>query len=211
MFTISMLTVNPFRENTYVLHSDNGKAVVIDPGMSNAAEEKEFYELVAQARLIPEKTLLTHCHIDHVLGVRSLNIKFKLEPWYHAEEAANYVAAMEYGPGIGLPISKMVPAGGFLNEGDVVEVNGCQLEVLATPGHSAGSVCFYCREQGFLIGGDVLFRESVGRTDLPGGNFDQLKASINRLMRDLPPETVVFPGHGPQTTLAHEARNNPYL
>ena len=211
MLTVSILTVNPFRENTYVLHNSAGHALIIDPGMSNAQEEADFMALVAQAKLLPERIILTHCHIDHILGVRPLNLRYRMAPYYHELEELNYNEAMAYGPGIGLPIAKKVDAAGYLKEGDLIEMEGGTLEVIETPGHSSGSLSFYCREQSFLIGGDVLFRESIGRTDLPGGDNRVLIQTVQRLIATLPPETIVYPGHGPETSIGYEARFNPYL
>lgn len=210
MLHILRHTFNPFQENTYVVH-DGGEAVLIDPGCWNSAEELELDRSLERAGVRPVRLVLTHAHLDHVLGNAGVERRHGLRPWMHRNDLPLLEAAPRQGHVYGIPCEPSPEPEGFLEEGDVVALSGGQLEVLFVPGHAPGHIVLYCREQGFVIGGDVLFRESIGRTDLPGGDTDTLLHHIRTKLFTLPDDTVVYPGHGPETTIGHEKRANPFL
>jgi len=211
MLNIKQFTFNLFSENTYVLYDDSHRAVILDPGCYDNFEQAQLQAYINQKALIPQALWLTHAHIDHVLGNQFVFDTWGLQPQMHRAEITNLERLPAYAPSFGFPPIHSPAASHFLEAGDVLQLGEYELEALFVPGHSAGSLCFYHRAGGWMIGGDVLFRESIGRTDLPGGDFDTLIASIRNQLFTLPDETIVYPGHGPATTLGYEKRNNPFL
>lgn len=211
MFEIKYFTVNPFQENTYVLINDKKQCIIIDPGFYYENERTEFLTFIESEGLKVARLLNTHCHIDHILGNRLVERTFGVGLEIHekdkvildfgAQTASMYNIGYEPSP---MPVS-------YLKEGDTVTLGDDVLEVRFTPGHSPGSISFYCAAQQFVIAGDVLFQESIGRTDLPGGSFDVLAQSIREQLYTLPDEVVVYPGHGPSTTIGHEKKYNPFV
>ncbi|MCS4224725.1 MBL fold metallo-hydrolase [Sphingobacterium sp. BIGb0165] len=211
MLTIRTFTFNPYQENTYLLYNEEGNALIIDPGMYGEKEQVEFLTFVDLHNLTPQLLLNTHCHIDHVLGNYFIHEKFDLLPQFHEGELSTLVAVQNYAPQMGFrydisPIGEV-----FLKDGDKIQIDNDELEVILAPGHSPAHVCFYSASQKFLIGGDVLFRNSIGRTDLPGGNHQQLLDNIKQRLYTLPDDTVVYPGHGPSTTIGFEKNSNPFI
>lgn len=208
---IGIFCFNDFMENTYILHDATGECVIIDPGCSNAKEEGVLIEYIDAQGLTPKRLLNTHCHIDHVLGNRFISEKYKLPLESHKGEVpvleANKMVAQMYG----MSYTESVPIELFLAEGDTVSFGDTRLEVLFTPGHSPASISFFHRESKQLIAGDVLFQGSIGRTDLPGGDFDTLIKSIKEKYYPLGDDVVVYPGHGPSTTIIEEKIRNPFL
>ncbi len=210
MLHIIRHTFNPFQENTYVVH-DGGEAVIVDPGCWNTAEEQALARSLDEGHLTPVKLVLTHAHIDHVLGNASIHKRYGLAPWMHRLDLPLLEAAPRQGHVYGIPCGPSPAPAGFLEEGDTVALSGGKLDVLFIPGHAPGHIVLYCKEQGFVIGGDVLFRESIGRTDLPGGDTQTLLDHIREKLFTLPDDTIIHPGHGPETTIGHEKRHNPFL
>lgn len=203
-------TFNPFMENTYVLH-DGGKGVIIDPGCYDPAEEIELIEAIESKGIIIEKILNTHGHIDHVLGNSFAKAKFNVPLWVGEHDAATLKSVEAYAPSYGFQKYNPAEPEHLMKEGDEIEVGGGKLKVLFVPGHAPGHIAFYNAADGFVIGGDVLFQESIGRTDLPGGDFDTLMNSIREKFYTLPDETIVYPGHGGETTIGHEKKFNPFI
>ncbi|NVJ48725.1 MAG: MBL fold metallo-hydrolase [Cytophagia bacterium] len=203
-------TFNPFMENTYVLH-DDGKGVIIDPGCYDPAEEIELIEAIESKGIIIEKILNTHGHIDHVLGNSFAKAKFNVPLWVGEHDAATLKSVEAYAPSYGFQKYSPAEPEHLMKEGDEIEVGGGKLKVLFVPGHAPGHIAFYNAANGFVIGGDVLFQESIGRTDLPGGDFDTLMNSIREKFYTLPDETIVYPGHGGETTIGHEKKFNPFI
>jgi len=211
MLTIRTFTFNPYQENTYLLYNEEGNALIIDPGMYGEKEQVEFLTFVDLHNLTPQLLLNTHCHIDHVLGNYFIHENFDLLPQFHEGELSTLVAVQNYAPQMGFrydisPIGEV-----FLKDGDKIQIDNDELEVILAPGHSPAHICFYSASQKFLIGGDVLFRNSIGRTDLPGGNHQQLLDNIKQRLYTLPDDTVVYPGHGPSTTIGFEKNSNPFI
>jgi hydroxyacylglutathione hydrolase len=211
MFTVKAFTFSPVQENTYVLYNDKGNAFIIDPGCYFEEERDTLAQFLQQNKLQPVKLLNTHCHLDHVFGNKWVYETYGLELHLHPNEQQVLAYAPTSGLMWNLPFDNYNGPFHFLNEGDELLLDDDRLKVLFAPGHAPGHVCFYCEKQGFVIGGDVLFRESIGRTDLPGGNHETLLKSIRTQLFTLPDETVVYSGHGPTTTIAYEKRNNPFL
>lgn len=211
MLKARVFTFSPVQENTYVLYNEHNKAIIIDPGCYFTAEQETLKMFINDTGLEPVRLLNTHCHLDHVFGNKWVHETWGLELYIHPGEEAMLKMAPLSGDKWGLPFSNYQGPLHFLEEGDTVQLGNDALEVILAPGHSPASICFYCREQQFLIGGDVLFRESIGRTDLPGGDHETLLNSIRTKLFTLPDEVVVYPGHGESTTIGYEKENNPFL
>lgn len=211
MITIKQFTFNPIQENTYVLYNEENKALIIDPGCYFSNEENELKSFIADNNLTPVQLLNTHCHLDHVFGNKFVAAQYGLELYIHPEEEKMLKRAPESGQMWGLTFENYDGPLHFLNEGDTIKLGNDVLEILLTPGHSPGSICFYNAAQKFVIGGDVLFYESIGRTDLPYGNHETLLTSIREKLFTLPDDVKVYNGHGPATTIGHEKKNNPFL
>ena len=211
MLHVQSFTFSPIQENTYVLYNDEKQAVIIDPGCYTAYEEMELADFISSRNLTVEYLLQTHCHLDHVFGTEYCANRYNLQPCIHPAETVVLNFAEQAGIMWGLPFTAYTGPVHHLAKGPLIQLGEDELTVLFVPGHSPGHVAFYCAAQQFVIGGDVLFRESIGRTDLPGGNHQQLLNSIEEEFFTLPAETKVYSGHGPYTTIAHEKANNPFF
>ncbi len=211
MLQVKTFTFSPIQENTYVLYNEQGKAIIIDPGCYLSVEQETLKKFIKDTKLQPVQLLNTHCHLDHVFGNKWVHDEFGLELHLHTLEQPVLERAPFSGERWGLPFENYQGPLHFLAEGDTVKLDNDALKVILTPGHSPGSICFYCEEQLFLIGGDVLFRESIGRTDFPGGDHATLLNSIREKLFILPDEVKVYAGHGLTTTIGHEKQYNPFL
>ena len=211
MLTVKSFTFSPVQENTYVLSDEKDACCIIDPGCYFGNERTELEEWVEQEGLTPKYLLNTHCHLDHVFGNKFVYDTWGLPLHIHEKEKAVLDYAPVSGLQWGLPFENYRGPLVFLSVGGVVKWGEDELKVIFLPGHSPGSVGFYCEAQGFLIGGDVLFRESIGRTDLPGGDHETLLRSIRGQLWPLPDDTVVWSGHGEPTTIGWEKAHNPFL
>jgi len=211
MITVQFFTFNPFQENTYVLFSDGGEAIIVDPGCYATQENKDLIGFIEKKKLRVVQLINTHCHIDHVLGNQLMASQYSLELFIHKNEEQVLAFAPQTGTMYGVPFEHYNGPLHFLAAGDKVQLGDDLLEVLLTPGHSPGSICLYNAAGKFVIAGDVLFKDSIGRTDLPGGNHVALLNSIQTVLFNLPGDTVVYPGHGPSTTIGYEKENNPFL
>ncbi|MFD1771712.1 MBL fold metallo-hydrolase [Sphingobacterium suaedae] len=211
MLSIQTFTCNPFQENTYVVYNPDGLCAIFDPGMSNPKEEDRLIAFIQENELSPIALYNTHCHIDHVLGNRFVYERYGLFPQLHEGEVPVLVSVESRAPMFGMRYDVSPIPDEFLQEGQTVRIGEDNLQVLFVPGHSPAHLCFYSAQNNFLIGGDVLFRNSIGRTDLPGGNHQQLVDNIQRKIYTLPNDTVVYPGHGPTTTIGFEKNTNPFI
>lgn len=211
MLSVQPFTFNPVQENTYIVYNDAKECCIIDPGCYFASEEQQLVDFVESNGLKPLYLLNTHCHLDHIFGNRFIHKRYGLALHLHKLEKA----VLEHGPISGqmwqLPFDNYDGELKYIDEGDTIKIGNEVLEILFTPGHSPGSVCFYSREHKFLIGGDVLFQGSVGRTDLPGGDFATLEESIKTKLYTLPEDVIVHPGHGESTTIGEEMKTNPFV
>jgi glyoxylase-like metal-dependent hydrolase (beta-lactamase superfamily II) len=202
---------NLFSENTYILYLETGEAAIIDPGCNDSAENRKLADFISSNGLKPVLLLNTHAHIDHIFGNHFVYEKYGLKPYlHHADlqilEALEYSASFYGTTATASPMPEV-----FLNDGDFINLGDEKLEVIYAPGHSPGSVCFYSEKHKKLWGGDVLFRESIGRTDLPGGDFDTLAHYIHTCLFTLPDDVIIYSGHGPTTTIGHEKKHNPFV
>ena len=211
MATVKFFQNNPFQENTYLLYDETGECAIIDPGMDTATEQNAIVNFIRDNNLKPVLLLNTHCHIDHVLGNKFMLDQYGLKPQFHKGELPVLEAMTAYAPSVGVRYELSPVPDVYLSETGTVHFGNTELELVFAPGHSPAHLCFYDKKDNQLIGGDVLFRNSIGRTDLPGGNFSQLIESINQKLFTLPDNCTVFPGHGPETTIGYEKENNPFL
>jgi hydroxyacylglutathione hydrolase len=208
--TVHAFTFNPFQTNSFIVHGEK-EAILIDASCSEPAEFAGIEEYLDRHGLKVTRYLLTHGHIDHIMGCAYLARERGASFAMHRADLPFIERAVEQGVMFGTPIEQPPRPEKFLNEGDSIEVEGATLDVLHVPGHSPGSVAFVDRANGYVIGGDVLFMNSIGRTDLPGGSLPELMESIFQKFIPLGDEFVVYPGHGPATTIGEERRNNPFL
>ncbi|MBL4667877.1 MAG: MBL fold metallo-hydrolase [Flavobacteriales bacterium] len=211
MINVHYFTFNGFQENTYILSDDTKECVIIDPGCYSNEEQQILANYISDNDLKPVKLLNTHCHIDHVLGNNFVANKYNVGLEMHEKDLPTLHATPEYGQTFGFNIDKSPEPTTFLEEGDVVKFGDSELHVLFTPGHCTGHIVFVSHDDKFVINGDVLFRGSIGRTDLPGGDYETLITSIKTKMMTLPEDYEVFSGHGPSTTVGFEKSNNPFL
>ena len=211
MLTVKKFTFSPVQENTYVVFNQEGDGCFIDPGCYSANERNELKYFIEATGITPKYLLNTHCHLDHIFGNKFIHEQYKLDLHIHEKEKP----VLDFGPSAGLmwglPFDNYQGNLVFLKEGDTVKLGNDDLTVLFTPGHSPGSICYYCRKQLFIISGDVLFRESIGRTDLPGGDFEVLIGSIHGKLWPLQDDVIVYSGHGIETTIGYEKVNNPFV
>lgn len=211
MLKIKLFTFNPFQENTYVLYDQNGAAAIVDPGCYESEERELLRSFILEENLSPQLLLNTHCHIDHVLGNAWVKRTFDVPLLIHDKDIAVLNSVKIYAPNYGFHQYEPTEPDGYLSTDQEIKIGDQTLEVRYVPGHAPGHVIFYHFESGTCIAGDTLFRESIGRTDLPGGDHELLLEKIESELFSLPDETVVYPGHGPVTTIGFEKINNPFV
>lgn len=209
---IRTYTFNPFQENTYLIHDDQNNAVIVDPGCYTTQEREVLDEFIQNNDLKIHAILNTHCHIDHVLGNAYLARTYGVDIITHEGELSTLSmvgpSAQLYGF-TGYESSPLPTI--FVEEGDELTFGEIRFKVIFAPGHSIAHIAFYNEENDILLGGDILFKGSFGRYDLPGGSLETLKNSILTKIFTLPGNTVVYPGHGPETTIGSERSSNPIL
>ena len=211
MLTVQFFTFNAFQENTYIIYAANGEAIIVDPGCSSTTENNALLHFVTQHNLKVVQLINTHCHLDHILGNQLIASTYGLELFLHPNEEQMLILSPQAAKMYGVQLNAYKGPLHFLSGGDVIKLGENELKVLDAPGHSPGSICLYSQAGGFIIAGDVLFRESIGRTDLPGGNHKVLIESIQTQLFTLPDNVVVYSGHGTTTTIGHEKQYNPFL
>ncbi|MHB1177612.1 MAG: MBL fold metallo-hydrolase [Daejeonella sp.] len=211
MIHIKSFACNPYQENTYLLYDDSLECVIIDPGMYNGDEQNSVLKFIAENKLKPVLLLNTHCHIDHVLGNKFIYDTYGLLPQFHKGEEQVLNAVVAYAPQMGIRYEVSPLPEIYLPESGSISFGNSKLELIFAPGHSPAHLCFYNKEEKFLVGGDVLFYRSIGRTDLPGGDHDQLISNIREKIFTLPDDCRVYPGHGQSTIIGSEKQFNPFL
>jgi len=211
MIQVQHFVFNDFLENTYLLWDETGDCLIIDPGCNTPEERQAVLQFIEGNKLKVVLLLNTHCHIDHVLGNKWVKETCGVAFWTHKKEVVVLDTLVNVGKMYGVFVEASPPPDRFLEEGDEVTFGNSKLSVLFTPGHSPGSISFYAEAEQFVIGGDVLFQSSIGRTDLPGGSYHLLMENIMNKFMVLPDEVVVYSGHGPATTIGLEKRNNPFI
>ena len=209
---IKSFTFNPFQENTYIIYDQTKECLIIDPGCYTKEEEIRLNKFIIKNELNPVKIINTHCHIDHILGNKFANEKWGAELYIHKADLPLIENAGEISKTYGLANYKRSPyPKHFLEQGSIITFGENSFEILFTPGHAPGHICLYNKINNILIAGDLIFKRSVGRTDLPFGNYDTLIKSISSKILPLPNETQIFCGHGEATNLGNEKTHNPFL
>jgi len=212
LIQVQKFTFNLFSENTFILwDNDSKESVIVDPGCSDEDEEKELDGFIKKNNLNVKYLINTHCHIDHILGCEF--IKEKYNPVYYAPklDLPLLTNSKMQANTVGIDFSISILPEKYLTENLELKIGNTSLKFLFTPGHTPGEYCLYISDIKTCISGDVLFFDSIGRTDLWGGNYDTLLKSINEKLLTLPDETVVYPGHGEKTTIGREKKLNPFL
>jgi len=211
MITIEKLVFNPFQENTFVLFDETKECIIIDPGVYEEHEKKHLQDYISANGLKPKKQIYTHCHIDHILGNNFIIKTYGLKPEIHKAGLPFLLRGHEQGKIYGFQMEENAATDLFIEEGDIIKFGNSELKVVYTPGHADGSICFISDDQKFVITGDVLFRDSIGRTDFPTGDFDLLMQSIHQKLFTLEDDFTVYCGHGPETSIGYEKVNNPFI
>lgn len=205
------MTFNLFQVNTYFLSDETGECIIIDAACYDAEEKGIVRKYLSDNKLRLVRNLNTHCHVDHVLGNEFIADTYHVNPEYHPGAAPFLLTIKEMGLSFGFHIGTIPAPARKLVDNEIIRWGHSSLRVLYAPGHAEGSVCFYSEAEKFVITGDVLFKDTIGRTDLPTGNLNILLKSIQDRLFTLPPDTVVYPGHGPETTIGYEINNNPFI
>ncbi len=209
---IKTFTFNPFQENTYIIYDTTNECIIVDPGCYTSKEKAILKQFITKNKLKPVKLINTHCHIDHILGNKFVSEEWNIDLYMHKEdllllENASNIAEIygfeDYEPS---PLPKY-----FLSQKKKITFGKSNFNVLFTPGHAPGHICLYNKKNNILISGDLIFQKSIGRTDLPGGDYETLINSIKKNILPLPDETQIFCGHGPSSILNFEKQHNPYL
>jgi len=211
MITVRVLVFNPFSENTYIASDDTGECIIIDPGCENDGEREELQSVLKKNGLKPVKIINTHCHIDHILGNAFVKDTFSVPLLIHKRELPLLTNFVQQGAFFGLETGSQVEPDSFIEEGDTVKFGASEFDCLHIPGHSPGGIALVSRQEKIAFTGDTLFQGSIGRSDLPGGDHNLLVKCIREKLLTLDPATVIYPGHGPETTVAEERRTNPFL
>jgi glyoxylase-like metal-dependent hydrolase (beta-lactamase superfamily II) len=209
---IESFVFNPFMENTYLAYDDTLECVIIDAGCFTILEQERLKHAIEEKKLVVKHLINTHLHLDHVFGNGFVFRTFGIKPEAHAADEFLLDQLPAQSAIFGVTFNeKPQSIGHYLNDEDTISFGHCTLKAIHVPGHSPGSLCFYNESDHILFAGDVLFRGSIGRTDLPKGNYDQLIEGIQNRLLTLPENTLVYSGHGESTTIGHEKRENPYL
>ncbi|SNS96028.1 Glyoxylase, beta-lactamase superfamily II [Ekhidna lutea] len=208
---VKSFVFNPFYENTYVISSNKKNCLIFDPGCYEDYEVDELKEYIHMNDLNVVAIINTHCHIDHVLGNDVLKFEYKAPLKIPENEKEVFGAVPAYAPQWGISGYRHADVDEYLKGGSDLVLDEVVLKMIEVPGHSPGHLMFLNQEEKIMIGGDVLFRESIGRTDLPGGNHDDLLKNIQEKVYTLPDDIQVLPGHGPATTIGHEKQYNPFV
>jgi glyoxylase-like metal-dependent hydrolase (beta-lactamase superfamily II) len=208
---IYRLVFNPIEVNTYLLTDQSGDCAIIDCGCYDMDEFNELTDLIYKKNLKPVLLLNTHCHLDHIFGNGFMLERFKLGALCHKDDDTNRKNAVTHALMFGLVMNTPPEPSGYLTDGQKISFGQSELTAIHVPGHAAGSLSFYCEKDNIVFTGDALFAGSIGRTDLPGGNFELLINSIKSKLFALPADTTVYPGHGEKTSIGIEIRSNPYF
>lgn len=200
-----------FAENTYLVFDETRECLIIDPGCYTPKEKKQLSDYISYFHLQPKMLINTHCHVDHILGDKFILDTYGIPLALHEKEVRFLEVMPNYGRSRNLHIEPIPKTYHFLEEGDHVKVGKTSFEVLVTPGHSPGSISLYSEKEKILLSGDVLFKNRIGRVDLPGGDYDILMDTIHQKLFPLGDEVSVYPGHGATTTIGYEKVNNSYV
>lgn len=211
MISIKNFIFNPFQVNTYIAFDESKRCIIVDPGCYNEKENKILKNFIEQNNLNPIALVNTHCHLDHIFGNAFVFDTYNLNPIMHKAD----LPILEFAPlsakSYGVNLNKLPKVTNFIEEGDIIKFGDSEFNIIFTPGHSPGHICLINREENIIISADVLFHLSIGRTDLPLGDHETLIKSIKEKLLVLDDKMIVYPGHGPSTTIGFERQNNPFL
>ena len=210
MISIKTLVFNPFAENTFLVHDETKECIIVDPGCYTAEEQDHLIGVIEREGLKPVQLVNTHCHIDHVLGNVFVKETYGLPLAIPEGDKETLAAVPTYAATYGFPDYKHIDADEYIKADETISFGNSELKAVFVPGHTKGHIALVNTQSRICVGGDVLFDGSIGRTDLPGGDFDTLIKSIHEQLFSLPEDTVVYPGHGPTTTIGHEKKTNPF-
>jgi glyoxylase-like metal-dependent hydrolase (beta-lactamase superfamily II) len=211
MLNVHFFTFNAFSENTWIISNHKKECWIVDPGMYEQRETDEFISFIEKQQFSPQAIINTHAHIDHIFGVSEVKKRFNIPFGIHELEQPVLIHGADTAAMFGMKLSGIPTADFYIPHGTPLQLGDDTVEVFLTPGHSPGSISFYNAAAGWVIAGDVLFNGSIGRTDLPGGDFNTLITSIRTHLFTLPDATTVLSGHGPSTTIGNEKKHNPFL
>ena len=209
--TLHHLVFNPYEVNTFIVSAADGQCAIIDPACCSPAEQATLKKYIADKGLRPLWLINTHGHFDHVIGNAFLCNTWPVKTAAHRDDLFLMENAYRQGEIFGFSVEQPPTPQVFFEDGDTVTFDDVTLRVFHIPGHSPGSIVLYSPEQKWVIVGDVMFRGSIGRSDLPGSNYNTLIAGIEEKLMTLPPDTKVYPGHGPETSIGRERKYNPFL
>lgn len=212
MLQVNSFVFNPFSENTFVVYDETRQCVIIDPGCYTPSEVDELLGFIDLHQLEPVRVVNTHGHIDHIMGNEAMKEHYGIKVAAHPQVQHDFLCSRQQAMMFGLPMMEECKLPEMdLSDGEMIKVGNSSLEVICTPGHARGSISLYAMAEGWVFTGDALFCRSIGRTDLPGGNFEELRESIRTRLFTLPDDTEVFSGHGESTTICEEKDFNPYI
>lgn len=211
MIQLRKMVFNSFQVNTYIIYDETGECIIVDPANYEPEEDQALSAFISEHKLKPVLNINTHCHIDHILGINHVKKAFNVPLHTHENEAKLLKNAPLMGKVFGFNVGELPVIDHFISHGEIIAFGNSELSAIHVPGHSAGSLAFYAQEGQFAITGDALFAGSIGRTDLPGGDYDTLIESISSNLFSLPPETSIWPGHGESSTINDEIAHNPFF
>jgi len=211
MTVVRSFTFNPFAENTILVYDQSKECVIFDPGCYTDLERRELCDFIEKEGLTPVRLINTHGHIDHMVGNKFIADKYQLGLEIHKDEVPVLEAAVRVGEAYGVPVDASPAPIRFIEDGELIDFGQTSMKAILAPGHSPASLCFHIDADNILIGGDVLFKMSIGRADLPGGDYETLMNSIFKRLLVLKDDVVVYPGHGEPTTIGFERKNNPFI
>lgn len=210
MIKINSFTFNAFQENTYLISDETKECIIVDPGCYDKSEKEEIDNFIIDNNLSLKAIYNTHCHVDHILGNYYLKEKYKVKLLIHKKDLEILKSVKTYAPVYGFHNYHEAEPDEYISENETIKFGNSELKILFVPGHAPGHMAFYNIEQKICVSGDVLFHRSIGRTDFPGCSFEALINSIHTKLFSLPDDTIVFPGHGPTTTIGEEKKFNPF-
>jgi hydroxyacylglutathione hydrolase len=209
--TVKVFAFNPFQENTYVVYDETKECLIFDPGCYMNGEKRLLADFIKKNELKPVKLINTHCHLDHVFGNGFVKETYDIPLEIHRGELPVLHRLADVGKQYGVPCEPSPEPDAFIEDGDVIHFGNSSLKAILTPGHSPASLSFFSESERFVIAGDVLFLNSIGRTDLPGGDYKTLIKSIMERILPLGDDVIVYNGHGSATTVGRERLQNPFL
>lgn len=210
MMKILKFEFNPIGVNTYVVYDETLECVIIDAGCCNDYENNILQKAITERNLKPVKLICTHGHFDHVMGNSFICKTFNIKTFMHKNDLENVINAASHSLYFNVDMIQPPTPCDFVSDGDKITFGNSSLTVIFTPGHTRGGICLYSQSDKLLFSGDTLFKTSIGRTDLPGGDYEILVASLRKLMQ-LPNDTKVYCGHGEETTIENEKATNPFV